>query len=113
MQANKQASMHASKQESKQASMHAGRQASKQASKQASTRKAFSRSHALEGLVLPAQKIWVGWVGNEQLAMSWMAYLILVSALDPNPSFFPVLGDFYSTWGSVGTGAWTQTWTRA
>ena len=22
-------------------------------------------------------------------------------------------GDFYSTWGSVGTGAWTRTWTRA
>ena len=30
----------------------ASRQADKQASKQASTRKAFSRSHALEGLVL-------------------------------------------------------------
>ena len=30
----------------------AGRHLGKQASKQASTRKAFSRSHALEGLVL-------------------------------------------------------------
>ena len=27
--------------------------------------------------------------------------------------FFPFLGDFYSTWGSVGTRAWTWTWTRA
>ena len=29
--------------------------------------------------------------------------------------FFPFLGDFYSIWGSVGTGAWawTWTWTRA
>ena len=24
-----------------------------------------------------------------------------------------VLHDFYSTWGSIGTGAWTWTWTRA
>ena len=27
--------------------------------------------------------------------------------------FIPFLGDFHSTWGSVGTGAWTRTWTRA
>ena len=27
--------------------------------------------------------------------------------------FFPFLGDFYSTWGPVGTGAQTWTWTRA
>ena len=33
------------------ASKQAGKQAGRQASKQASTRKAFSRSHALEGLV--------------------------------------------------------------
>ena len=38
-------------QASKQASKQAGKQATKQASKQARTRKAFSRSHALEGLV--------------------------------------------------------------
>ena len=27
--------------------------------------------------------------------------------------FFSFLGDFYLTWGSVGTGAWTRTWARA
>ena len=30
--------------------------------------------------------------------------VILVTDLGPNPSFF---GDYYLTWGSVGTGAWT------
>ena len=54
-QADRQAGRQASKQVGRQASKQAGRQASKQAgrqaSKQAGTRKAFSRSHALEGLV--------------------------------------------------------------
>ena len=40
------------------------------------------------------------------------AHVILVSALGPNPSF-PFFGDFYSTWGPVGTGARTWFWTRA
>ena len=59
-QAGKQASRQASKQESKHASQQACQQAGKQAEKQAgkqavkhkSTWKAFSRSHALEGLVI-------------------------------------------------------------
>ena len=59
-QAGKQASRQEGKQASSQASRQAGKQAGKQASKQArrqvsrqaSTRKAFSRSHALEGLVI-------------------------------------------------------------
>ena len=59
-QAGRQASKQTSKQTSKQASKHKSRQASRQASKQArrqagrqaSTRNAFSRSHALEGLVI-------------------------------------------------------------
>ena len=38
-----------------------------------------------------------------------VAHVIIVSALGPNPSFFLFLGDFYSTWGPVGTGA--RTWT--
>ena len=41
-----------------------------------------------------------------------VADVILVSALW-SKSFFSFLGDFYSTWGPVGTGAWTWTWTRA
>ena len=61
-QAGKQASRQASKQESKHASQQACQQAGKQAEKQAgkqavkhkSTWKAFSRSHALEGLVIIA-----------------------------------------------------------
>ncbi len=51
-QASGQVSRQASKQAGRQASRQASRQAgSRQASRQASTRKAFSRSHALEGLV--------------------------------------------------------------
>ena len=59
-QAGRQASRQASRQAGRQASRQAcrqqtgrqgGKQASKQAGRQASTRKAFSRSHALEGLV--------------------------------------------------------------
>ena len=49
----------------------------------------------------------VGWGGGV------VAHVILVSALGPNPSFFLFWGDFYSTWGPVGTGATTRTWTRA
>ena len=41
----------AGKQASRQAGKQAGRQAGKQEGKQASSRKAFSQSHALEGLV--------------------------------------------------------------
>ena len=33
-----------------------------------------------------------------------VAHVILVSALGPNLSFFPFLGDFYSTWGLLGQG---------
>ena len=52
----------------------------------------------------------IGWGGG---GGGVVAHVILVSALGPNPSFFPFLGDFYSTWGPVGTGARTWTWTRA
>ena len=44
-------SKQAGRQASRQASRHASRHANRHAKKQASTRKAFSRSHALEGLV--------------------------------------------------------------
>ena len=37
-----------------------------------------------------------------------VAYEIIVSAQGPNTSSF-----FAGTWGSVGTRAWTCTWTRA
>ena len=50
-QASKQAGRKAGKQEGKQAGRYVHRQAGRQAGRQASTRKAFSRSHALEGLV--------------------------------------------------------------
>ena len=33
--------------------------------------------------------------------VGWVAYVKIVSAQGPNPSF---LGDFYSIWGSVGQG---------
>ena len=55
-QADKQAGKQAGKQASRQASRQAGKQACKQEGKQAITRKAFSRSHALEGLVLSYQE---------------------------------------------------------
>ena len=50
-QASKQAGRKAGKQEGKQAGRYVHRQAGRHAGRQASTRKAFSRSHALEGLV--------------------------------------------------------------
>ena len=50
-QGSRQASRQASRQGSKQVRRQAGRQAGRQAIKQASTRNAWSRSHALEGLV--------------------------------------------------------------
>ena len=51
-QAGEQAGKQANKQVSRQAGEQAGKQAGKQASKQASTKRVFSRSHALEGLVI-------------------------------------------------------------
>ncbi len=50
-QAGKQAGRQAGRQVSKQAGKQASKQAGKQVSKQASASMAFSRSHALEGLV--------------------------------------------------------------
>ena len=38
----------------------------------------------------------------------WVAHVIIVSAQGPNPSFFLFFGDFYSTWGPVGTRTWTK-----
>ena len=51
-QAGKQADKKSGRKAERQASRQASRQAGKKAGRQASTRKAFSRSHALEGLVL-------------------------------------------------------------
>ena len=54
-----------------------------------------------------------GWVSQgDHSEPLWVAHVIIVLAQGPNPSF-SFLGDLYSTWGSVGTGAWTRTWTRA
>ena len=50
-QAGRQKSKQAIKQAGRQASKQAGKQADRKASKQARTRKAFSQSHTLEGLV--------------------------------------------------------------
>ena len=64
--------------------------------------------------------IWsiMGW--NVQSAMWWCAVGHVVGgpcdfSVSPwsKSFFFPFLGDFYSTWGPVGTGARTWTWTRA
>ena len=55
----RQASRHAGKQAGKQANKQANKQAGKQAGKKASTRNAFSRSHALEGLVLKEAMVWL------------------------------------------------------
>ena len=37
-----------------------------------------------------------------------VAHVIIVSAQGPNPSFFLIWGDFYSTWGPVGTWSWSR-----
>ena len=42
-------------------------------------------------------------------ARVYASLVIIVSAQGPNPSFFLFWGDFYLTWGPVGT----RTWTRA
>ena len=59
--------------------MQASRQLGKQASKQASTRKAFSRSHALEGLVIlyrnPKEEMNDGKVINEYFSSPSKALL--------------------------------------
>ena len=53
---------------------------------------------------LPKVSTWGGWVGGpcDFSVSPWSKSF-----------FFPFLGDFYSTWGPVGTGARTWTWTRA
>ena len=58
-QASRQADKLAGKQAIKQAVKQAGKQAGKQAKRQASTRKAFCRSHALEGLVIVSRLYYI------------------------------------------------------
>ncbi len=42
--------------------------------------------------------------GDSQAAMWWVAHVILVSALGPNPSFFLFLGTFIQPGGLFGPG---------
>ena len=67
----------------------------------------------------------LGWMGEMDHSKTFLsehsclkvrgrvAQMKIVSAKGPNPSFFPFFGDFYLTLGSIGTGAWTQIWTKA
>ncbi len=57
----------------------------------------------IKGIILSHFYFWLGWVGPCENSVSPRS----------KSFFFPFLGDFYSTWWSVGTGAWTRTRTRA
>ena len=62
-------------------------------------------------LALKSEFLNLGHLIDIDYGVRWVAHVILVSSLGPNPSFFPFLRDFYLTLGSVGRGA--LTWMRA
>ena len=71
-----------------------------------------SSQHFFTRALLYAQKLLVGWVGNERLCGDWAGGYVVGGPCDFSVSpwsksfFIPFLRDIYSTWGSVGTGAW-------